>query len=166
MEPAADREPMGTDDNGHPWLAAWHPPAGGPPPGLHHGAAGVCVDPAGRVVLISPDGVRWDFPAGRPEGDESPAETLRREVWEEACARVTAAGLLGYTRGVCLGGPEKGRVLHRSVWRAEVEVAPWQPQHEIAHRRLVTPAQVYDTVLARDHAWARIGLRILAEAGL
>ncbi len=79
MEPAADREPMRTDDNGHPWL---------------------------------------------------------------------------------------GRVLHRSVWRAEVEVAPWEPRFEIAHRRLVTAREVYDTVRARDQAWARIGLRILAEAGL
>jgi 8-oxo-dGTP pyrophosphatase MutT (NUDIX family) len=157
---------MPTDDNGNPWLAAWHPPDGGPPAGLHHGAAGVCVDPAGRIVLVSEDGVRWDFPAGRPEGDESPAETLRREVWEEACARVTTARLLGYTCGECLGGPEKGRVLHRSVWRAAVEVAPWEPRFEIAHRRLVTADEVYATVRARDHAWARIGLRILAEAGV
>jgi hypothetical protein len=35
MQPAADREPMRTDDNGNPWLAAWHPPDGGPPAGLH-----------------------------------------------------------------------------------------------------------------------------------
>src|SRR5262245_38409554 len=97
---------------GQDWLVSWHPPAD-VPDGLRHGAAGVCV--AGdQLVLISPDGDQWGFPAGRPEGEETFEETLRREVWEEACARVTAARLLGFARGECVAGHEEGRVLVRS----------------------------------------------------
>jgi hypothetical protein len=32
-------------------------------------------------------------------------------------------------------------VLVRSMWRAEVELDPWQPQYETTHRRVATPAE-------------------------
>jgi 8-oxo-dGTP pyrophosphatase MutT (NUDIX family) len=61
-----------------------------PPDGKNHGSSGVCLTPARDMVLVSADGVVWGLPGGRPEGDESFEETLRREVSEEACARVSA----------------------------------------------------------------------------
>jgi hypothetical protein len=97
------------------------------------------------------------------------ADTLRREVREEACAAVTSATLLGFSRGACLRGPEQGLVLVRSLWRAEVRLEAWQPRFEIAHRRLV-PA---DDALGQIFRQPRFpdGLRplyrrIFAEAGL
>jgi ADP-ribose pyrophosphatase YjhB (NUDIX family) len=119
----------------------------------------------GGVVLISNDGERWGWPGGRPEGDESWEQTLRREIWEETCAIVGDARLLGFSRGVCLTGPEEGLVLVRSIWRAEVELRPWKPRFEIAHRRVV-PA---DELLS--HLWMEDGMeaifhRALTEAGL
>jgi hypothetical protein len=39
-----------------------------------------------------------------------------REIMEEACARVTGARLLGFVRGRCADGREKGLVLVRSIW--------------------------------------------------
>jgi hypothetical protein len=46
----------------------------------------------------------------------------------------------GFTRGQCLTGPERGRVLVWSAWRAEVELRPWEARFEITGRRVVAPA--------------------------
>lgn len=120
--------------------------------------------PAGEVILVSPDGRTWDLPAGRPEPGESWEDTLRREMLEEACATVRSARLLGFVRGECVAGHELGRVLVRSVWRAEVDVGPWDPQYEIPHRRIV-PATEAMKIMGR-HPFASVIRRELHEAGL
>jgi ADP-ribose pyrophosphatase YjhB (NUDIX family) len=96
----------------------------------------VCVT-GGRIVLVSSDGERWGLPGGRPEGNERWLDTMRRETREEACAEVTGCRLLGFSRGVCVRGPEEGLALVRSLWRAEVRLERWDPRFEIAHRCLV-----------------------------
>src|SRR5512133_3705626 len=106
---------------------AWHPPTAAPE-GKRHGAAGICVAESGEVVVISDDEVSWDFPAGRPEGNEDWEQTLRREVLEEACAVVTEADLLGFARGRCVEGSEAGLTLVRSIWFARVRLQQWLPQ--------------------------------------
>jgi ADP-ribose pyrophosphatase YjhB (NUDIX family) len=136
--------------NGGDWRMAWHPP-GIVPDGRPHGANAFCVTAGGSVVLISPDGSRWGWPGGRPEPGESWEDTLRREMMEEACATVAGARLLGFVRSRCLSGPEEGLVLVRSIWRAEVTLLPWRPEHEIPFRRVV-PARD----LAR-HLWMEDG---------
>jgi 8-oxo-dGTP pyrophosphatase MutT (NUDIX family) len=162
--PARDREQMPTHSGGQDWLVSWHLPDD-PPAGRPHGAAGVCV--AGdQLVLISHDGVHWGFPAGRPDGDESIEETLRREMWEEACVRVFGARMLGFARSECVGGHEAGLILVRSYWRAEVEIEPWEPRFEIEHRRIVPGAQAREYVRDPDGAATRISLRALTEAAL
>jgi len=91
-------------NGGQDWRVAWHPPPDAPP-GTPHGSAGVCV--AGdAVVLVSGDGTRWGLPGGRPEPGEDWADTLRREVREEACATVTDARLLGFSHGECVRGTQ------------------------------------------------------------
>lgn len=119
----------------------------------------------GGVVLISNDGERWGWPGGRPDGDESWEQTFRREILEETCAVVGDARLLGFCRAVCLTGPEQGLVLVRSVWRAEVELMPWEPRFEIAHRLVVRATELL------AHLWIEEGFepmyhRALAEAEL
>jgi 8-oxo-dGTP pyrophosphatase MutT (NUDIX family) len=163
--PAEDRRRMATHTGGQDWLVSWHPPSE-PPAGRPHGAAGVCVTRGDQLVLISHDGVLWGFPAGRPEGAEDAEETLRREVWEEACARVLGARLLGFARSECVEGREAGLVLVRSYWHADVEVEPWEPQFEIAHRRIVPAADARDHVRDPDDVAMRVSLRALVEAGL
>ena len=115
------------------------------------------------MVLVSGDGVRWDFPAGRPEDAESWEETLRREMWEEACARVRSARLLGFTRGRCVRGRQEGEALVRAFWGAEVILEPWSPAFEIGHRLLVTPAELLNRLDLPD-AYLPIYLRALQEA--
>lgn len=134
--------------NGQTWHVAWHPPPD-PPPGTPHGAEALCL--AGdRVVVVSGDGRRWGLPAGRPEQDETWAETMRREVREEACATVTGCRLLGFTRGVCVRGAQEGLVLVRSMWRAEVQPEPWEPQFEMSHRRLLPAREAFRCLTVPD----------------
>jgi len=82
-----------------------------------------------------------ELSAGRPESDEDWRTTRDREVMEEACARVMSASLLGFVRGVCLKGSEEGLVLVRAIWRADVELLPWDPQHEMRDRLLIEPSE-------------------------
>jgi ADP-ribose pyrophosphatase YjhB (NUDIX family) len=162
---AEDEVPLRVRSGGQQWLVSWHPPPE-PPDGTPHGAEGVCVTADGDVVLITPDGRIWDLPAGRPEPGESWEQTLRREMDEEACATVVGARLLGFTRGQCLTGPERGRVIVRSVWRAEVELRPWEARFEITGRRVVAPAAVAEALSLGTHPFAAIIRRELHEAAL
>jgi ADP-ribose pyrophosphatase YjhB (NUDIX family) len=161
---ARDSEEFAVRSNGGDWLTAWHAPID-VPSGTPHGANAFCVTPDSQVVLISNDGVRYGWPGGRPEGDESWEQTRRREILEEACAVVSAARLLGFCRGACVSGPERDRVLVRSVWLAQVELLPWEPRFEIAHRRAVPAHEL------RAHLWTEEGFepiynRAMLEAGL
>jgi len=148
---------------GQLWTAAWHPPQT-PPAGRPHGAAGVCVTADGLIVEVSEDGRTWDLPAGRPEPGETWEQTLHREMLEEACATVLRARLIGFSHGACLEGRERGLVLVRSWWRADVELADWLPRFEIAHRRLTPPHVLWSTL--DGHPYAHIIRRALREAGV
>jgi 8-oxo-dGTP pyrophosphatase MutT (NUDIX family) len=149
--------------NGQVWRVRWHPPPD-PPPGTPHGAAAICVT-GDQVVLVSSDGQRWGLPGGRLQPQERWADTLVREVWEEAGAKVTSSRLLGFTRGVCLRGLEKGLVLVRSLWRAEVRLERWQPRFEMTHRRLVPAGKALRAMTIED-GMGPIYRRMFAEAAI
>jgi ADP-ribose pyrophosphatase YjhB (NUDIX family) len=161
---ARDREEFAVHSNGGDWLTAWHSPIA-VPVGRPHGANGFCVTANDCVVLISNDRERWGWPGGRPEGDESWEQTLRREILEETCSIVRETRLLGFCRSVCLTGPEEGLVLVRSVWRAEVELMPWEPRFEIGHRRVVAATDLL-SLLWMEEGFEPIYRRALTEAGL
>jgi ADP-ribose pyrophosphatase YjhB (NUDIX family) len=145
------------------WQSTWYPPAE-VPAGTPHGSTGVCVVD-GWVVLVSDNGRQWQLPGGRPEPGEDWAATLKREVGEEACATVLEHRLLGFSRGVCLRGPESGLVLVRALWRADVHLENWAPEHEMVQRRTVPPTRVWNT-LAVPVGYEPIYRRILHDAGI
>ncbi|UCD09540.1 MAG: NUDIX domain-containing protein [Dehalococcoidales bacterium] len=141
---AHDGEEFSFHADGQDWIASWHSPDFEAPEGKMHGSAAVCITDDDNIVLVSSDGQYWDFPGGRPNGNENWRETLEREVLEEACAIVEDAELLGFSKGICVKGLEEGLVLVRSLWRAAVSLRDWYPKHEIKQRYLVPS----DTALA------------------
>jgi ADP-ribose pyrophosphatase YjhB (NUDIX family) len=160
-ELAASASQLTARIGGQHWRVAWFPPPD-PPPGTPHGAEAVCVT-GDRIVLVSRDGDLWGLPAGRPEPGEDWADTLRREVREEACAEVTSARLLGFSRGLCERGPQEGLVLVRSHWRADVRMQAWRPRFEMTHRRLV-PADEAFRSLTIPRGLQALYRRVFAEA--
>ena len=125
------------DGEGQDWIAYWHRPDLPPPDGERHGSSGICFTTDGYIVLVGLDDIPWEFPGGRPEGEEDWRATLDREVLEEACCSVEEATLLGFIRIRCVRGRQEGLVRVRSLWRATVSVHPWVPLHEI-RRRLIS----------------------------
>ena len=151
---AADCQASTVPLDGQVWAVSWHPPPA-PPEGAPHGAECVCVADQDQVVVISPNGERWGFPAGRPEGSESGEETLHREVLEEAGATVVRTRLLGFSRGVCTAGRQQGVTLVRSIWRADVRLDAWEPWFEMAHRQVVAATGPVLRVWFVEISWRR-----------
>ncbi len=131
---------------------SWHPPELPAPDGIPNGSAGICFTPENNVVVVTWPGVDWELPGGRPDGNEDWRQTLDREVFEEACAVVDDATLLGFARGACVEGSEQGRVLVRSLWCADVSLEPWEPRHETTARMIVPPGEALERVgFGGDH---------------
>ena len=85
---------------------------------------------------------------------------------EEACAVVRTARLLGFTRGRCIRGHEEGLVLVRAIWRADVELQPWDPQFEIPERRVVPVADLLSHLAVGGEGFLPVWRRAMVEAGL
>lgn len=156
-------EEFQVETGGQDVLVTWFP-SHDIPEGQRHGSAGICVTDGGEVVLITPDGKRWGFPGGRPEGNESWEDTLRREVREEACVEVVEAKLLGFSLGKIIRGHEKGLVLVRSFWLAHVHLLNWVPEPDTLARKLVWPKGVL-SALAPD-VFGPLHRRALIVGGL
>ena len=100
--------------------------------------AAVIADAGGRVLLVRKRGSgTFIQPGGKPEGDEAPLATLRRELAEELGVTLVEAG------AVCLGRfeadavNEPGRRVEAEAWAvsvdgvpqagAEIEAVAWSP---------------------------------------
>ncbi|MQA85721.1 MAG: NUDIX domain-containing protein [Streptosporangiales bacterium] len=160
---ARDGSDFAVSNNGQLWRVAWWPPPEAPP-GTPHGAAAVCVTDD-RIVLVSRDGEWWGLPGGRPKPHERWVDTLRREVAEEGCAQVTSCRLLGFSRGVCVRGQQRGLVLVRSMWRAEVRLERWKPRAEMA-RRLVPADEALRSLTTAEGDMTPLYRRMFVEAHL
>lgn len=162
-QPADDDVSFAAESGGQDWHVTWYP-ADDEPQGKCHGAAGICLTASNEVVLITQDGTSWGFPGGRPEQGETWEDTMRREVREEACVKVTAGRLLGFSHGLCIRGHEKDLLLIRSLWLAHVTLCDWTPEPETIARKCVTPDQVL-TEMAPD-PFAPLHARALRTAGI
>ena len=162
---AIDGQEYEFEDANQSWLASWHSPSESSLESKRHGSGAVCRTSDRQIVLISQNGVKWEHPAGRTEGDETWRQTLDREVMEEACAVVVQAKLLGFIQGRCIRGHEEGLVLVRALWSAEVMLQDWEPEHEVKYRKLVGEDEVDESI---DYPWgmAEIYNRWLAESRL
>jgi 8-oxo-dGTP pyrophosphatase MutT (NUDIX family) len=67
---------------------------------------GYCVDDVGRILIVK-NKRGWGFPGGHPEPGESPEDTLRREVIEEANVSLKKPEIIGYME---VRDPQNGSV--------------------------------------------------------
>jgi GrpB-like predicted nucleotidyltransferase (UPF0157 family)/8-oxo-dGTP pyrophosphatase MutT (NUDIX family) len=116
----------------------WWIPAHVAPPVPASRAQAVCVTGPGVAVVVgtNPDGP-WTPPGGGLEGNEMVLEALAREVREEACAELLGAELLGHQVGVEVSAEGPSALWAQAKLLATVRLDPFEPKHEITHRRAV-----------------------------
>ncbi|WP_424949567.1 NUDIX hydrolase [Deinococcus sp.] len=142
----------------HAWESGTALPAGLP----IRQVSGVCWTDEGQVVLVSEDGLAWNLPGGHPEGNETPQQTLAREVLEEACAEVLTCHLLGWQR---VQDPRELPYLQLR-YVARIRLLDFRPEYETLHRRMVLP-QEFLNVLSWGHSpIAAELLRVALETNL
>ena len=59
---------------------------------------GVCFDESGKILIIREPDKDWHLVGGKPEGEESYLQTLRREVLEETNIEIGKAEMIGYQK--------------------------------------------------------------------
>jgi ADP-ribose pyrophosphatase YjhB (NUDIX family) len=122
---------------------------------------GFCLTATGRVVLVRCEADSWNLPGGQVEPGENPADTLVREVAEEACARVIRSRYLACQHVWDPEAPDGRRSHYQTRWWARVELDPWYPRDETVDRRLVPRDAVLATLSWSGKA---IAARLLAAA--
>ncbi|WP_369250401.1 NUDIX hydrolase [Streptomyces sp. R41] len=121
--------------------SGWYPPGR-----LVTQSYGFCFTPEGQVVLVATDDGFWNLPGGQVEPGEEPAQTLVREVAEEACARVIRSRYLACQHVWDPQAPSGPTSHYQTRWWARIECDPWRPRHETVDRRLLPPHEAIDAL--------------------
>jgi 8-oxo-dGTP pyrophosphatase MutT (NUDIX family) len=120
-------------------------------------ATGLVFDDAGRVLLARhSNGGVWVAPGGAIDPDESPADAVVRELWEETGLHVEPVALLGVFGGPSFrvrytNGDETGYVM--AVFECRIlGGTPQADGEEVLELRFVAPHELAGLGLSR---WAR-----------
>jgi 8-oxo-dGTP pyrophosphatase MutT (NUDIX family) len=125
---------------------------------------GIVFNDAGEILLIHEKG-KWQLPGGTPEAGESPVETLKRELMEEADVEVADATLLGVQMVDYPNNPNKDQgdlfFQYRFVCRVArlLDQTP-DPDAGIIHPRMFVPAAKVTEYVK----WGATGNAIFADA--
>lgn len=132
-----------------------------PPGDLVTQAYGICFTPSGSVVVVEKHGGYRSLPGGQVESGEHVVEALRRELAEEACARLVAYRYLACQHVWDPDAPSGPRSHYQTRWWARVELDPWVSRYEMASRLLVAREDVVEQLSWEDKTIATV---LLADA--
>ena len=114
-----------------------------------HVSAAIITDGAGRVLVVRKQGTeRFMQPGGKPEADETPAQTLARELHEELGLRVAEDDLVPLGVFVSAAANEPGHRVVATAFATTAEPADVRVQAELAELRWITPAEAETLPLA------------------
>jgi ADP-ribose pyrophosphatase YjhB (NUDIX family) len=57
---------------------------------------GVCFDQGGKILILKEMNKEWNIPGGKPESNETPIQTLKRELAEEVDVEIDKCRMIGY----------------------------------------------------------------------
>ncbi len=125
--------------------------------------SGVCFNENGEILVVKKKN-KWSLPGGHPKKDESPEETLKREVMEEAYVQVDNITLLGAVRVTHPNNQEKGGELYYHLrYSAKVsEVLSINADPATGYtfeRRFVKPEEFIEYT-----QWGAVGKSIIEKA--
>jgi ADP-ribose pyrophosphatase YjhB (NUDIX family) len=166
--PAVSVQPLLVDTvviDGARYRVAWFDPPFVPPLGETTQALGICFTHDSQIVLVTWNDSDWTLPGGTIEPGETLEQTLIREVWEEACARVRGCVYIGCQRVEHLDD-DRPAYYQTRFW-ARVDLEPLVAAHEMTARRVVTPGEFPDALFWGGERTAALilerGLRIQAD---
>jgi 8-oxo-dGTP diphosphatase len=120
-----------------------------------HVSAAVILDDAGRLLLVRKRGTSaFMQPGGKPEADEAPDATLRRELAEEVGLTVAADALRPLGRFTAAAANEPGHLVIADVFAVEIGAQVPVVAAEIEELRWITRADADElevAPLARQH---------------
>jgi ADP-ribose pyrophosphatase YjhB (NUDIX family) len=147
---------------GRQLIATWMPPPFRPPRRSTTQALGLCFTADRLIVLVSADGRSWTLPGGTIEPGETAAQTLRREVREEACTEVWHTVYLGCQRVDDPTNPTGPVHYYQTRFWTRVALGPFEPAFETVARRLVEPEHLLATL-----SWGHVSIAaVLLDAAL
>lgn len=130
--------------DGARYRVSWFDPPFRPPLAETTQALGICFTPDSQIVLVTWNDTDWTLPGGTIEPGETLEQTLTREVWEEACARVQASAYIGCQRVEHLD--DDHAPYYQTRFWGRVNLEPFAPTHEMTARKLVRPDEFLDTL--------------------
>lgn len=101
----------------------------------------------GKLLMTRLRARGWDIPGGHVESEESPHQTMRREVLEETGAEVGVYDMLGYQK-IAINAPKPERYKYPYpvsyqlfYWGRVAQLHPFTPTDEASKRGLFTPEE-------------------------
>lgn len=120
------------------------------PNGVIKQVSGYVFNDDGELLIVK-SGKHWTIPGGKPEGEETPNETLTREIIEEAAVDIKDTSLFGYVEVMPEEDPDD--VYYQLRFFARVDaIHDFTSEFETSERLFVPLEQVKDYIKWFDSA--------------
>lgn len=126
---------------------------------------GICFDENDKILVAREPEKPWSLPGGRPENNETPVETLRRELREEVNIEVKNIRLLGVQRVEYPNNPNssEGECYYQARFVCEFKkmltTLPDPATGKVFEKKFVPSSQITEYV-----QWGELGASMFRDA--